>query len=60
MLNWAPYAGVNLASWPAVHQYYERHATRPSVAKATAEEMKMYSARRARSATIAADKPVTA
>ncbi|MFC5742174.1 glutathione binding-like protein [Dyella tabacisoli] len=42
VLNWAPYSGVDLAQWPAVHAYYQRMLQRASVAQAVAEEVAMY------------------
>jgi glutathione S-transferase len=42
VLNWAPYAGIDLAQWPAVHAYNERLRHRPSVARALAEEFALY------------------
>lgn len=39
---------IELAKWPAVKAYYERHRTRPSVAKAIAEEFELYKAELAR------------
>lgn len=48
VLNWAPYAGVDLSGWPAVKAYYERMKKRPSVARAMAEEAEAYSAEQAR------------
>jgi glutathione S-transferase len=38
VLNWAPYAGLDLSPWPSVGSYFERLAQRPSVARAMAEE----------------------
>lgn len=42
VLNWAPYAGINLAGWPAVGAYYRRMAQRPHIARALAEEAALY------------------
>lgn len=42
VLNWAPYAGINLAEWPQVGSYYRRIAQRPHVARALAEEAALY------------------
>jgi glutathione S-transferase len=42
VLNWAPYAGIDLAQWPAVQAYDERLRQRPSVARALADEMALY------------------
>lgn len=41
VLNWAPFAGVDLAPWPVVTAYYERLAKRPSVAAAITEETRL-------------------
>jgi len=53
VLNWAPYAGVDLAPWPAVQQYHRRMATRPSIAKAIGEEFELYREEQARRAKAA-------
>ena len=42
VLNWAPYAGISLADWPAVGAYYQRTAQRPHVARALNEEAALY------------------
>jgi glutathione S-transferase len=42
VLNWAPYAGIDLAQWPAVAAYNERLRQRPSVARALADEFALY------------------
>lgn len=42
ILNWAPYAGVDLAPWPAVVAYHQRMLQRPNVAKAVGEEFMLY------------------
>jgi glutathione S-transferase len=39
---------IELAKWPAVKAYYERLRTRPSIAKAIAEEFKLDQAELAR------------
>ena len=39
---------VALAKWPAVKAYYDRLRTRPSVARALAEEFELYKAELAR------------
>jgi glutathione S-transferase len=49
-LNWAKYAGIDLAKWPAVQAYFTRLQERPSVARALAEERALYAAERARQA----------
>jgi glutathione S-transferase len=48
VLNWAPYAGIELSQWPQVQAYFQRLSQRPSVAKAMAEEAKLYAEHRAR------------
>jgi len=54
VLNWAPYAGVDLGDWPAVQHYHQRLTQRPSIAKAIGEEFALYQqqqqARRAKAA----------
>lgn len=50
VLNWARFAGVDLAQWPAVHSYFQRISLRPSVARALAEEFALYQQERARRA----------
>jgi len=50
VLNWAPFAGVDLAQWPAIHAYNERLRQRPSVARALAEEFALYKEEQARRA----------
>ena len=42
VLNWSQFAGVDLSPWPAVQAYYKRLLTRPSIAKALAEEHDIY------------------
>jgi glutathione S-transferase len=49
VINWTMATPpVELAKWPAVKAYYERLRTRPSVAKAIAEEFELYKAEIAR------------
>jgi glutathione S-transferase len=49
VINWTMATPpVELAKWPAVKAYYERHRARPSVAKAIAEEFELYKAELAR------------
>ncbi|WP_232071628.1 glutathione binding-like protein [Paraburkholderia pallida] len=42
VLNWAPYAGIDLARWPAVAEYARRMRERPAVARAMAEELELF------------------
>jgi glutathione S-transferase len=42
VLNWSPYAGLDLAAWPAVADYYQRTCKRPSVARALTEEQSLF------------------
>ncbi len=45
VINWTMATPpIELAKWPAVKAYYERLRTRPSVAKAIAEEFELYKA----------------
>jgi glutathione S-transferase len=39
---------IELAKWPGVKAYYERLRARPSIARAVAEEFKLYRAELAR------------
>lgn len=48
VLNWAPYAGVDLAPWPAVKAYHQRLLKREAVARATREEFALYREEQAR------------
>ena len=49
VINWTMATPpVELAKWPAVKAYYERHRARPSVAKAVSEEFELYKAELAR------------
>jgi len=48
VLNWAKYAGIDLAKWPVVQAYFTRLQNRPSVAKALAEELALYAEEQAR------------
>lgn len=50
VLNWAPYAGVDLAGWPAVQAYHQRMLKRPAVARALGEEFALYKAEQAKAA----------
>lgn len=42
VLNWAPYAGVDLAAWPAVKAFHRRIGQRDAVARAMREEFALY------------------
>ena len=42
VLNWAPYAGVDLAAWPAVKAYHRRINQREAVARALSEEFALF------------------
>lgn len=42
VLNWAAYSGIDLAAYPAVQAFYQRTVKRPSVARALAEEFRLY------------------
>ncbi|HEY9028496.1 MAG TPA: glutathione binding-like protein [Burkholderiaceae bacterium] len=42
VLNWAPYAGVDLSPWPAVKAFHRRINQREAVARATREEFALY------------------
>ena len=42
VLNWAPYAGVDLSSWPAVKAFHRRISQREAVARAVREEFALY------------------
>jgi glutathione S-transferase len=42
VLNWAPYAGVDLSPWPAVQAFHRRINQREAVARALREEFALY------------------
>lgn len=42
VLNWAPYAGVDLGAWPAVRAYHRRIGQREAVARALREEFALF------------------
>ena len=49
VINWTMATPpIELARWPTVKAYYERQRTRPSIARAIAEEFKLYQAELAR------------
>jgi glutathione S-transferase len=54
VINWTMATPpVELAKWPVVKTYYERLRARPSIARAIAEEFKLYQAELARHKTAA-------
>jgi glutathione S-transferase len=42
ILNWAGHVRMDLGPYPAIHNYYQCQLKRPSVARAIAEEMKLF------------------
>ncbi|MBI5716528.1 MAG: glutathione S-transferase N-terminal domain-containing protein [Burkholderiales bacterium] len=48
VLNWAPYAGVDLAPWPALTNYHRRMTRRPAISRAIGEEFELYKQEQAR------------
>jgi glutathione S-transferase len=42
VLNWSPYARIELSEWPEVSAYYKRLSQRPSITRALAEEGKLF------------------
>ncbi|MBB5193694.1 glutathione S-transferase [Silvimonas terrae] len=44
VLNWSPYAGIDLAAWPRLQSWVRAVKQRPAVARALAEEMAAYNA----------------
>ncbi|GGP21517.1 glutathione S-transferase family protein [Silvimonas iriomotensis] len=42
VLNWSPYAGIDLAQWPQIEAYAQALKQRPAVARALAEETAAY------------------
>jgi glutathione S-transferase len=48
VLNWAPYAGVDLTPWPSVQAWHRRMTARPTVARAIGEEFELYKAEQKR------------
>jgi glutathione S-transferase len=42
VLNWAPFVGVDLSTWPAITAYRDRVSARPSVARALREELALF------------------
>ncbi|MGH8187929.1 MAG: glutathione binding-like protein, partial [Steroidobacteraceae bacterium] len=51
VLNWSRATDVDLARWPAVHGYFQKQLTRPSIAKAFGEEFALYKEEQARKAS---------
>jgi glutathione S-transferase len=51
VLNWSPYAGIALSEWPEVNAYFQRLIQRPSVARALAEEGKLFAEEQQRRAS---------
>ena len=54
ILNWAPYAAVDLAPWPSIVAYHKRMTARPSISRAIGEEFELYKAETRRRAAQAA------
>jgi len=52
VLNWAPYAGIDLSQWPEVSSYAERLSKRPSIVRALAEEGGLYAEEQKRRASV--------
>jgi glutathione S-transferase len=48
VLNWSPYAGIDLAQWPRTNSYFRTLSTRPSVARALTEESEAYATEQTR------------
>lgn len=48
VLNWSPYAGIDLAEWPRVNAYFRALLKRPTVARALAEESQAFAEEQAR------------
>jgi glutathione S-transferase len=48
VLNWAPYARVDLGAWPALSAYHRRILARPQVARALGEEFALWKAEQQR------------
>jgi glutathione S-transferase len=58
VLNWSIATSIKLADWPAIAAYHKRLHERPSVARAFAEELRLYQqeqARHSRAATAAVE-----
>jgi glutathione S-transferase len=48
VLNWSPYAGIDLSEWPTLQTYLKRLSARPSIARALSEEGQLFKAEQAR------------
>lgn len=48
VLNWAPFAGVDLSAWPHVARYFQRLVQRPSVGRALTVEKELFAEERQR------------
>lgn len=48
VLNWSPYAGIDLTEWPRLNAYFRALLQRPAVARALAEESEAFAAEQAR------------
>jgi len=51
VLNWSPYAGIELSEWPEVNAWFRRLVQRPSVARALAEETRLFAEEQKRRAS---------
>ena len=51
ILNWSPYAGIDLGAWPAVSAYFQRLSQRPSIARALTEEAELFAQEQRRRAS---------
>ena len=51
VLNWSPYAGIDLSAWPAVSTYFQRLSQRPSIARAISEESELFAQEQRRRAS---------
>lgn len=51
VLNWSPYAGIDLSAWPAVSAYFQRLSQRPSIARALSEEAELFAQEQRRRAS---------
>jgi glutathione S-transferase len=51
VLNWSPYAGIDLSGWPAVSAYVQWLAQRPSITRAVTEESELFAQEQRRRAS---------